>query len=194
MALDDDAVVYPNTAHFFYDLAGAATMPTLAQLVSYVTDTSTVLTGLTNLGHTKLDNVAAFGSDGGDSSVKGSLQNKSLRQVITSEAVDYVTVGAMQMRDNQIMQFYYGGGDVTVADTFGTPDTPVIPNITFLMVIFDDNGPLGFFNRKCAVKRDDAIDLPADDFASMPLRFTPLKATGSPKVQWIGAGLGSSGA
>lgn len=190
MALDDDAVVYPNTAHFFYNLAGTATMPALSVLEDYIADTTTTITGFTNLGHTTQDNVMAWGSDGGDTTVKGSLQNKSLRQIITSVAIDYFTVNAMQLRDNQILSFYYGGGDATGVHTFATPDTPVIPNPTVLVVIFDDNGPLGLFVKKCAVKRDDAIQMPADDFSSAPLRFTPLKSSGVPVLQWIGDGLG----
>lgn len=190
MTLNDSAVVYPNTAHFFTGVSATVTAPTLTNLAAYVADTTTTITGFTEIGHTTLDNIMAWGADGGDSEVKGSLQNKSLRQIITSEAIDYFTINSMQMRDNQVLSWYYGGGDATTLNTFKTPDSPTIPQLGFLAVIFDDNGPLGLFCKKLSIRRDDSIQMPADDFVSLPLRFTPLKATGSPKMQWIGTGLG----
>lgn len=190
MALNDSSVVYPNTAHFFTGVTGTVTAPTLANLAAYVADTTTTITGFSEVGHTTLDQIMAWGADGGDSEVKGSLQNKSLRQIITSEAIDYFTINAMQVRDNQVMSWYYGGGDATGVNTFATPDSPTIPQVGFLAVIFDDLGPLGLFCKKLSIKRDSEIQMPADDFVSMPLRFTPLKATGFPKMRWIGAGLG----
>lgn len=191
MALNDAAVVYPNTAHFFLGDSATATEPTLADIEAYVADTSTPITGMTDLGNTTLDNVMAWGSDGGDTEVKGSLQNKSLREVLTSEKVDYFTVNSMQVKDNEVLTLYYGGGDASQPNRFGTPDNPIIQNRAVLVVIFDDEGPLGMYAQKCSVRADDSIQMPADDFTSLPLRFTPLKVTGKSKIAWIADGLGT---
>lgn len=193
MSLNDAAVVYPNTAHFFLGNADTAVEPLLSAIEAYVADTTTPITGLTNLGHTTLDNVMAWGSDGGDSEVKGSLQNKSLREVLTSEKVDYFTVNSMQVKDNEVLTLYYGGGDTSSANRFGTPDNAVIQNRAVLVIIFDDEGPLGMYAQKCSVRADDSIQMPADDFTSLPLRFTPLKVSGKSRIVWIADALGAAG-
>lgn len=192
MALADNAVVYPNTAHILLGTSDSAAKPTLAQLATFIADTSAPPTGFVDLGHTTQDNVLAWGSDGGDTAVKGSLQNRALKQIVTSEAIDYFTVAAMQLKDNAVLSLYFGGGDVSVADTFSTPDSPTVTNKPVLVVISTDDGPFGVYAKKAGITRDDSLQMPADDFASAPLRFTPLKVTGSPKMQFIAAGLGTA--
>lgn len=193
MAQNDDAVILPVTAHICTGTVGTAAKPTLAQLDTFRTSSwATPPTGFTDIGHTNIDEIVAFGSDGGDSEVKGSLQNKSLREILTSEAVDYLTVQALQVKDDNILSLYYGGGDNTTADEFSLPDTPAIQERALLVVIDDPGGVLGLYVARASVKRDDSMSMPSDDFSTVPLRFTYLKQTGSPKATWIGAGLGSA--
>lgn len=191
MALDDAAVVFPTTAHFFTGTVGSATKPSLAAIEAFI-DSGTAISGLTELGHTSLDEVVAFGSDGGDSEVHGSLQNKSLREVFTSEAVDYFTAKSLQLKDNEILKLYYGGGDDTQPDEFALPDSPQIQERAVLMIADAASGPVGLWVEKASVKRDDTISMPSDDFTQLPLRFTYLKVSGKPKAVWIADGLGTA--
>jgi hypothetical protein len=191
MAQNDDAVILPVTAHICTGTVGTAVKPTLAELETFRSSGwVTTPTGFTDIGHTNIDEIVAFGSDGGDSEVKGSLQNKTLREILTSEAVDYLTVQSLQVKDNTVLSLYYGGGDASVADEFSLPDTPAIQERALLVAIDDPGGVLGLFVYRASVKRDDTISMPSDDFSTVPLRFTYLKATGQPKATWIGAGLG----
>lgn len=124
MSLDDDALIIPATGHYLVG-ATTATQPTYTQIAAFVASLSgsiTYPTGFTNLGHTDLDDIFAFGQDDGDTEVKGSWQNKSLRELVTSEAIDYFVAKAMQF-DNEILSLYYGGGDATAAHEFALPDS-----------------------------------------------------------------------
>lgn len=184
MPIDDDAVLLPSTAHFLVGAAGA-TAPTWTAVKSYITGGfSGTLTDLTDIGHTTLDEVVAFGADGGDSDVKGSLQNKSLRETVTSEAVDYLTVTSLQIKSGEILNLYYGGG-TEAAGTFDTPDTPLTQERALLIAIADAGGPAALWVTRSSVRRDDTISMPGDDFSTVPLRFTFLKQSGQPKVRWM---------
>ncbi len=194
MSLNDAAVVYPNTAYFFY-ATSPATKPTVGDITTFLADTSQTPSGWTQLGHTSIDQVMAFGQDGGDSQVIGTMQSKALMEIITDEAIDYFTVVSNQFKDNEVLRLYYGGGDASVANEFSIPDTAT-PQTQALFVVVSPNTatgttPFGLYVPKVSVRRDDAIEMPSDDFTKVPLRFTVLKLAGYKKLTWIGSGLGA---
>lgn len=190
MPINDNAVIYGTNAYILTALTTAAA-PSWAAVQAVATSGGTTLpTGFTTLGHTTLDKVVAFASDGGDTEVKGSLQNRALREVLKSAAVDRIVVSSLQIQDNTVLTLYYGGGDATVANTFDVPDNPGVQERALLVVIVDAVSPVGLYVPRSSVRRDDVMAIPADDFASAPLRFTFLKATGKPRQRWLSATVG----
>lgn len=192
MAVDDNAVLVPGKAHIWTGTVGTATQPTLAQLTTFAGDTATVPAGWTDIGHTDLDDVLTFGQEGGETEVKGSWQNPSLRETTTEEAIDYYVVKSLQVLDNEALALYFGGGDATVADQFSLPDSPAPQERAAVVVFLDGATPLGFYTPKVSIRREDAIEVASDDFMKLPLRFTVVKATGEPKAVWIGDKLGAA--
>lgn len=190
MALDDDLVVYPTTAHFLVSDSTSASKPTASQIDAYVAS-GTAITGLTELGHTSVEEVVAFSRDGGDSEVKGSLQNRSLKEILTSEAVTAVAVKALQLLDNKVLELHYGGGDYSDENEFALPDQEGTLTKSLLIIIVSGDENIGYFARKTSVRADETIALPADDFSQVPLRFTLLKETGHPRAVWINSNLGT---
>lgn len=190
MPTTDSAVMIAGTGYILTDDVATATKPTLAALTTFAADTSVPPAGWDILGHTSLQNVLAFGQEGGETEVKGSWQNKSLREIVTSEAVDYLTVNALQIKDNDVLSLYYGGGDATVADEFSLPDSGTPQERAMLVVFIDGAEPVGLFAPKASIRREGEISTPSDDFVELPLRFTLLKKTGAKKATWIAAGLG----
>lgn len=190
--MNDSAVMIAGTGYILTDDVATATKPTLAALTTFAGDTTVPPTGWNLLGHTSLANVLAFGSDGGGTEVKGSWQNKSLRELVTSEAVDYFTINSIQILDNDVLTLYYGGGDASVANEFSLPDNPTPQERAALVVFLDGDTPVGFFASKSSIRREGPIVTPTDDFVEMPLRFTLLKKTGSPKATWIADELGAT--
>lgn len=160
-------------------------------VVTITTTTPGGIGTLDELGHTDLDEVLAFGSEGGETEVKGSWQNKTLREVLTSAAVDYFVVRSLQVKDNDVLSLYYGGGDATVADEFSLPDTPAIQERAVLVVMLDSGGPVGLWIPRAGIRREAEIGVAADSFTTIPLRVTFLKASGLPRATWIATGLGA---
>lgn len=191
MALDDTAVLLPGTGAVFTGVVGTAVKWSVAEMGTYQS-AGTVKSGWTHLGHTSLDDVLTFGQDGGDSEVKGSWQNSALREVITDQAIDFFTMKALQF-DNNTLSLYYGGGDATVADEFSIPDTATTQEKAVMLVMIDGtSGPVGLYAPKASIKRDDAMEFDASEFADIPLRFTPLKYLTNKKLYWISDRLGSA--
>ncbi len=189
MAQTDSAVLRPGTGHVLIGTVGVPAKPTLSTLTTYAADTSVGITNWTDLGHTSLDDLPAFNQDGGDSEVKGSWQNQSLREIITAEAVDYITIKPLQV-DNNVLRLYYSGGTFTTANVFDTPDSSGTTERALLIVFLDGTTPVGFYAPRTSVRRDDAIEMANDDFATFPIRFTILKATGLPRSSWISSTVG----
>jgi hypothetical protein len=192
MALNDDAVLVPGKAHILTGTVGAVTKPTLAALTTFAGDTATPPAGFTDIGHTDLEDVLTFGQEGGETEVKGSWQNPSLRETTTAEAIDYYVIKSLQVLDNDALTLYFGGGDATVANEFALPDSPAPQERAALVVFLDGATPLGFFTPKVSIRREDAIEVANDDFMKMPLRFTVVKASGEKKAIWIGDPLGAA--
>lgn len=190
MALTDGAVLIPGRGSIWTGVVGTATKPTLAQLATFVS-AGTVPATWTDMGHTDLDDILAFGQDGGDTTVKGSWQNASLREITTATAVDFFVVKSLQLLDNAIMALYWGGGDASTANEFALPDSPVPQEKAVTVVMVDGTTPLAFYVPKASIRRDDAFDMSDDDFAKAPLRFTLLKHSTDPRGIWVGDLLGA---
>ena len=188
MPLDDTAVFIPSIGHY---LTGAttATQPTQTQINTFIS-AGTLPTGLTELGHTDAEDIFAFGQDDGDSEVKPSWQNKSLREIVTAQAIDYFVAKAMQLLDNDVMSLYYGGGDATGTGMYKLPDSSTPQERSTLVVLSDGTNNAGFWVQRTSIRREDAIEFATDDFTKIPLRFTVLKKSGSPKAVWIHPDLG----
>jgi hypothetical protein len=137
------------------------------------------------LGHTSRNDMPEFGFEGGDSEVKGTWQNAKLREVVTNAAADYLTLFLHQF-DTTNFELYYGKNASSVAGVFGVSgDVSKVNEYAFLIIIIDGDQKVGFYSPKASVKRDDAIGLPVDDFASLPVKATFLKHGNANIFEWI---------
>lgn len=145
----------------------------------------TSVNGWNPVGHTSRGDMPEFGFDGGDSEVKGTWQNESLREVVTDPIADYLTVFLHQF-DTGSFELYYGVDASSTPGVFGVANGNVAPvEKAFLVVIVDGNNKVGFYSPKASVRRDDSIGLPVDEFASLPIRATFLKYGAQNKFEWI---------
>ncbi len=184
MAENDDAVLTAAVGYVFVAAPGTAA-PTPAQLKSITLSNpaSWAATGWTSVGHTSRGTLPEFGFEGGDSEIKGSWQKKKLREITTEDPVDYLTVVLHQF-DEDALALYYGPNasetaGIFAADTYQTNEKAVF------VVIEDGDLRLGHHASKSSVKRDDAIELPIDDLAALPIRFTYLDYQSEPPFTWI---------
>lgn len=138
------------------------------------------------VGHTSRGTLPEFGFEGDTTEVRGSWQKKKLREIQTEDPIDYLTVVLHQM-DKDSLALYYGPNASSTAGVFGVTSASQNSNLEVagLVVIVDGTQRLGFHFSKAAVKRDDAIELPIDDLAALPVKFTFLDYNTELLFSWI---------
>lgn len=148
--------------------------------------TVTAVNGWTNYGHTSRDDMPEFGFDGGDTEVKGSWQKKALREVLSGDPIaDSVTI-KLEQWDNNTLELYFGEKDESSPDgVFGVSGDFNPIEKALQMIIVDGSVKLGFYAAKASIKRDDSVELPVDDFSTLPVKATFLKMTGRRLYDWI---------
>ena len=170
---------------FFNAVGSAAPTPALRKTIDLEDTSDWAATGWNNIGHTSRNDMPEFGFDGGDTEMKGTWQRKRLRELETGDPVaDYLTL-QLQQFDDTALALYYGANSSATAGIFGVSGASVLPEHAFLVVIVDGAERLGFYAPKASVKRDDAISMPVDDFASLPIKATFLNHGTADLYQWI---------
>lgn len=196
MAMDDNAVLTAGAGWVFLaDVNTASPTDDQVDPPAGAFVPSAIPVAWVPVGHTSRDDLPEFGSDGGDSEVRGSWQNASLRQVITETAVDFVTINLLQF-DNDTLELYYGQANPLVNGErrFRVNATGGTVEKALLIVIVDGPVSVGLYAPKVSFTREDAISLAVDDFGALPVRATFLAGqdggTGdSFKFDWIGGAI-----
>ena len=193
MPQTDGAVVIPGVGYVWTGVVGTATKPTVAELATFAS-AGTVPSGWTNIGHTDLDDILAPGQDGGDTEVKGSWQNPSLRTVITEASTDYFVIKSLQILDRTVLGLYYGsGGDNTVADEYGSPNAPAATELATTIVMLDgSNPPVAIYMAKASWLREDSMEFDSADFVKAPIRITALQYSTTRRIIWISDTIGAA--
>lgn len=141
--------------------------------------------GFTNIGHTSRDDLPEFGFDGGDTEVRGTWQNESLREVVTKPIADYLTIFLAEF-DTESFELYYGRNASKTPGVFGVAGGTQVPvEVALFIIIVDGDTKIGFYAPKASVRRDDSIQLAVDEFATLPVRATFLKYGSANKFEWV---------
>ncbi|WP_263729960.1 hypothetical protein [Cellulomonas sp. SG140] len=165
MALNDNATLVINTGNYFTAEPGTV-LPT---------DLTAIPTGTwESIGHTSLQDVFSQDTSGGDVTVLGTLQNKTLRTSRTTK-VDTFTVTVQQF-DKPTLKLYYGSNAVENADgTLGVPQNPVPTVKAFLAVFVDGTNVFAIYVPKAEILGSDTIAFSdTESLAGLPLSITPL--------------------
>jgi hypothetical protein len=145
----------------------------------------TALNGWKSIGHTSREDMPEFGFDGGDKEVKGTWQKAQLREVETDPVVDFLTLFLHQF-DTDTFELYYGADASATPGVFGVSGSTTAPvEKAFLIIVVDGPARVGFYAPKASIRRDDAIQMPVDEFAALPIRATWLKHGTSNLFEWI---------
>lgn len=187
MAENDEAVLTAAVGYVYTAPPGTiAPTPALLKTIN-LTDTSSWGAGLTawkSVGHTSRGTLPEFGFEGGDAEVKGSWQKKKLREVQSEDPIDSLTVVLHQF-DEEALALYYGENASSTEGVFGYSGSAGTNERAGLVIIDDGGFRLGHHFHKASVKRDDAIELPIDDLAALPIRFTYLNHNNELLFTWI---------
>jgi hypothetical protein len=142
-----------------------------------------------NVGHTSRGDLPEFGYDGGDTEVRGTWQNESLREIETDPYVDYITFKLHQF-DKDSFELYYGKDALpTTTGVYGVSGNAEPVEKALFILIIDGTNKIGFHAHKASFRRDDSVELATDEFAALPIKATFLNHNAEVKFSWISATL-----
>jgi hypothetical protein len=179
VALIDSAVLIPGTGEIWVAPSGTAKP----------VDPSAPITPWENLGHTSRDDGLTITRDGGDSEVIGTWQNPTLRE--RRDPTNFAITAFLHQVTNQVMEMYFGPGDVDVEGEFGvTSAVATIEKAVFVRII-DGANEAGLYIPKVSVSSEDDVEVDVEGFLAFPVRMTVLQVSGSNLMTWIGPELGT---
>lgn len=179
MPLSDSDVILPGTG-FLY-IAPAET-PQPASLTAPASPWD-------NLGHTSREDGLTITRDGGDSEVLGSWQNPSLRE--RRDPSTYAITAFLHQFDNNVLELYFGPGDVSEAGKFGVTSVTATTEKALYVRIVDGANEAGLYIPKVSIASEDDVEVDVESFLAFPVRCTVLQVTGSNLMDFLGDGLGA---
>ena len=127
-----------------------------------------------SVGHTSLEDIFGTESEGGEATVIGTLQNKTLRTKYSARTEKFRFT--LQQFDEAGLKLYYGSNAPTVGDLIGVPTDPTPTEVAFLAVFIDGTNVFAFYAPKTEVFRADDMSLSdTESLAGLPIGVTPLQ-------------------
>lgn len=165
MALIDTATLVIGAGNYFLAPVGT----------DKPADLSAIATPWDNIGHTSIEDIIGFASDGGEATVLGTLQNAALRTSYSTRTESFsITV---QQFDEDSLKLYFGSNStVDVAgDWMAVPNKPAPTVMAFLAVYVDGENIFAIYAPKAEILRGDDIDFKdTTSLAGLPLKVTPV--------------------
>ncbi|MEU9795064.1 hypothetical protein AB0E27_31515 [Streptomyces sparsogenes] len=127
-----------------------------------------------NVGHTSLEDIFSISSEGGEATVIGSLQNKSLRTKYSARTETMTFT--LQQFDVAGLKLYYGSNAPTLPDgSVGVPVDPTPTTAAFLVVFVDGENHFAFYAPKAEIYRADDVSFgDTESLAGLPIGVKPM--------------------
>lgn len=127
-----------------------------------------------NLGHTSLEEIMANETEGGEKTVLGTLQNRSLRTTY-SDRTETFTINLQQF-DTPSLKLFYGSNAETLANGMVTnPNKGTPTEAAYLAVFVDKDNVFAIYAPKVEIFRGDNFTLEdTESLNSLPLAITPM--------------------
>jgi hypothetical protein len=87
--------------------------------------------------------------------------------------------------DKTSLELYYGPDSAATTGVFGVSGDFAPIEKALLIIIVDGDVRLGFYSPKSSIKRDDSVELPVDEFATLPVKATFLNLGANRLYDWI---------
>jgi len=164
VALNDLATLVINTGNYLTAPVGT---PMSADLTAPATPWE-------NVGHTSLSDIFNITSAGGDATVIGTLQNKSLRTSYSTRTESMAIV--LQQFDTEGLKLYYGSNAPVLADgSVGVPMNPTPTVVAFQAIFIDGDHVFAFYAPKVEIFRGADLSLSdTESLAGLPLSVKPM--------------------
>lgn len=164
MALNDDATLVIGSGNYLTAPVGTA-MPE---------DLTAPGAEWTNVGHTSLEDIFGITSEGGEKTVIGTLQNKSLRTKYSARTETMTFT--IQQFDQAALKLYYGANAPILSDgSVGVPTDPQPTECAFLVIFIDGDNVFAYYAPKTEIYRGDDVSFgDTESLAGLPIGVTPL--------------------
>lgn len=128
-----------------------------------------------NVGHTSLEDIMSITSEGGEATVIGTLQNKSLRTKYSDRTETMAVI--LQQFDTAGLKLFYGSNAPVLANGMvGVPNDPKPTVCAFLAVFVDGDNHFAFWAPRVEIYRGDDLALgDTESLAGMPLAIKPMQ-------------------
>ncbi|MFY1620040.1 hypothetical protein [Micromonospora sp. WMMD736] len=126
------------------------------------------------VGHTSLEDIFSFSSEGGDATTLGTLQSKSLRTTYAPRTESFALT--VNQFDRKSLRLYYGANAPLLPDgTLGIPQSPEPTECAFLAIFVDGGNSFGLYTPRSEIFRgDDVAVADAESLVGLPLNIKPL--------------------
>ncbi|MFE9924267.1 hypothetical protein ACFYQA_22595 [Streptomyces sp. NPDC005774] len=126
------------------------------------------------VGHTSLEEIFSITSEGGEATVIGSLQNKSLRTKYSARTETMALI--LQQFDKAGLKLYYGSNAPELPNgLIGVPADPIPTTCAFLAVFVDGENHFAFYAPKAEIYRSDDVSFgDTESLAGLPLGVKPM--------------------
>jgi hypothetical protein len=126
------------------------------------------------VGHTSLEDIFSIASEGGEATVIGTLQNKSLRTKYSARTETMTFT--LQQFDIPGLKLYYGSNAPVLPNgTVGVPTEPTPTTAAFLAVFVDGENHFAFYAPKAEIYRADDVSFgDTESLAGLPIGVKPM--------------------
>lgn len=165
MALNNNSTLVVGSGNFYTAPAGTS-MP--------VTLTTAPDDPWENVGHTSLEDIFSFTSEGGDATTLGTLQSKALRTTFAPRVESFAIT--VQQFDRKSLRLYYGhNAEMLSNGTLAIPQSPAPTECAFLAIFIDGESVFAIYVPRCEIFRSDDVAVSdAESLVGLPLSIKPL--------------------
>lgn len=170
MAINDNATLVIGAGNYFIGEVGEALPADLLNPGGVDPEVTT----WENIGHTSLEDILSIASEGGEATIIGSLQNKTLRTKYSPRTETMAVV--LQQFDEAGLRLYYGDNmEVLTEGALGVPTEPEPTRAAFLAVFTDGDKTFAFYAPLAEIFRNEDLELAdTESMAGLPLGVKPL--------------------
>jgi hypothetical protein len=168
MALVDDATLVIGSGNYYIAAYNAVTP------VAMPADLSAPGVSWESIGHTSLDEVISFTSEGGEATTVGTLQNKQLRTTYTTRT-ETINLTLQQWDESGLKLYYGSNASIGSNGEVQVPVNPTPTTVSFLAVFEDGDNRFAVYAPKVEIFRaDDIAVADTESLAGLPLSVKPL--------------------
>lgn len=177
MALNDQATLVIGAGNFYLNPTTGGGAPTNLKAVP---------SPWVNIGHTSIEDILGFDTEGGDQTILKTLQNKSIRT--QREPITDTLSLTIQQFDKASLKLYFGSNaadgdfvDGAVGAKWLRVSSDPKPTVcAFLAVFADGENIFAIHIPKCEIMRGDSPEInDTESLAGLPLKITPLQFGGN---------------